>query len=155
MAEKPTPNSSTGPELARAAGDPDETLGARLAGERKQKGLSHDQVVAQTRIPAHYLNMIETGNFTLVADQLYLLPFVRRYADFLGLDGEDAAMRFVRDVQRTEITVQRISDPMAIRPKTPGRLRRIATVLLILIVLIAIVDLAVRYLVPMAAINIG
>ncbi len=155
MAEKPTPNSSTGPELARIGGDPDQTLGACIIGLRKQKGLSHDQVVAQTRIPAHYLNMIETGNFTLVADQLYLLPFVRRYADFLGLDGEDAAMRFVREVQRAEISFQRISDPMTIRPKTPGRLRRIATVLLILIVLIAIVDLAVRYLVPMTAINFG
>ncbi|MGH7948542.1 MAG: helix-turn-helix domain-containing protein [Candidatus Binataceae bacterium] len=155
MAEKPKPNPTTTPDLTHATGDPDETLGAYITGVRTQKSLSRDQVVAQTRIPAHYINMIETDNFTLVADQLYLLPFVRRYAEFLGLDGEDTAMRFVREVQRAEISVQRISDPVTIRPKSPGRLRRIVTILLVLIVLFAIIDLAVRYLIPMSGIHFG
>ena len=47
--------------------------------------------------------MIERSDYGLISDQLYLMPFLRRYAAFLDLDGEEVAMRFVREVQRAEV----------------------------------------------------
>jgi len=73
---------------------------------REQRGLTHEEIISETRIPAHYLQMIESSDYGLISDALYLLPFLRRYANFLGLDGEEIGMRFVREVQRAELTQQ-------------------------------------------------
>ncbi|HLX37387.1 MAG TPA: hypothetical protein VKR29_06275, partial [Candidatus Binataceae bacterium] len=45
-------------------------------------------------------------------DQLYLLPFLRRYASFVGMEQEEVASRFIRDVQRADMNPGRISEPM-------------------------------------------
>jgi cytoskeletal protein RodZ len=37
--------------------------------------------------------MIEADIYSTIADQPYLLPFVRRYAAFLGLDPDRAPIR--------------------------------------------------------------
>jgi cytoskeletal protein RodZ len=46
--------------------------------------------------------MMENNDYSLASDQLYVLPFMRRYATFLALDPEETAMRFVREVQHAE-----------------------------------------------------
>ena len=78
------------------------TLGTFLASARERRGVSLDDAVKQTRIPDHYIRMIESNDYSLISDQLYVLPFLRRYATFLTLDPEDVAMRFVREVQRAD-----------------------------------------------------
>jgi cytoskeletal protein RodZ len=83
--------------------------------------------------------MIESSDYGLIADQLYLLPFVRRYSAFLGLDGEEIAMRFVREVQRAEGTPPaRMSEPLVLANSKRthwGRLVAAAAVLAAVIVL--------------------
>jgi cytoskeletal protein RodZ len=59
--------------------------------------------------------MIESDNYAAISDQLYVLPFIRRYAEFLGLDSEEVAIRFVREVQRAESNVIKISEPIVDR----------------------------------------
>lgn len=78
------------------------SLGQFLAGGRQERSLSQAELAEQAHIPLHYVRMLEADNYANIADQLYLLPFLRRYAAFLGLDADDLAMRFVRDVQRAE-----------------------------------------------------
>jgi Helix-turn-helix domain len=98
----------------------DRPVGQLLVEARTRRGLSAADITAQTRIPALYLKAIETDNYGLISDQLYLLPFLRRYASFVGLDPENTASRFIHDVQRAETNVVRMSEPI-----TPaGRRRR-------------------------------
>jgi len=78
------------------------SLGQSLVAVRERRGMSRATVVQQTHIPAHYLQMLEDEDVRLIADQLYLLPFLRRYASFLDLDPDEAAMRLLREVQRLE-----------------------------------------------------
>jgi cytoskeleton protein RodZ len=89
-------------------------LGGFLVETRKRRGLSAEDVVRQTRIPAHYVRMIESTDYRLIADQLYLLPFLRRYASFLGLEAEEVAMRFIREVQRADSNAARMPDPIPV-----------------------------------------
>jgi len=56
----------------------------------------------QTRIPAYYVRMIESDSYDAIPDQLYLLPFFRRYAIFLGLDEQKVVARFIRDFEKSE-----------------------------------------------------
>ena len=67
--------------------------------------------------------MIETDSYDMISDRLYLVPFLRRYATFLGLDAEEVASRFVSTVQHAEANVVRISQesrwPRSLRLQPP------------------------------------
>ena len=96
-----------------AAGDAESSLGRFLAGARERRGLTHDAAIKESHIPSHYLRMLENNDYSMISDQLYLLPFLRRYATFLGLDPEEVAMRFVREVQRADNSPpKRIDEPL-------------------------------------------
>jgi cytoskeletal protein RodZ len=90
------------------------SLGGYLAKVREGRGCSMDEAVAGTPIPKHYLRMIESNDYSAISDQLYVLPFLRRYALFLALDPEEVAMRFVREVQRADnAPLTRAIEPIA------------------------------------------
>jgi cytoskeleton protein RodZ len=80
----------------------EKSLGESLVAARELRGLSRTAVEKETRIPHDYIRMLESDDYAMISDQLYLLPFLRRYAGFLGLDREETGMRFVREVQRAE-----------------------------------------------------
>ena len=71
--------------------------------------MTRDQVATEAHLPAHYVKMIESDSYDMISDRLYLVPFLRRYATFLGLDAEEIASRFVSNVQHAEANVVRIS----------------------------------------------
>lgn len=105
-------------EKTPAGNEPDQSLGAYLIAARESRGLSAEDVVRETRLPAHYLRMMETNDYSEISDQLYLVPFLRRYASFLELDQEDVAMRFVREVQRADsIPPARLDQPLVAEPR--------------------------------------
>ena len=99
----------------------DQSLGKVMVQAREARGFSREQAAAASSIPGYYLTMIETDDYSSIADQLYLLPFLRRYARFVGLDPEEVASRFVRDVQRADMNPVRMSEPIAIIASRKGR----------------------------------
>lgn len=78
------------------------SLGESLIAARERRGLSRETVVEQTHIPAHYVQMLEDDDYRRISDQLYLLPFLRKYAIFLDIDEDESAMRLLREVQRVD-----------------------------------------------------
>ena len=91
----------------------DQTLGQLMTETRKHLGLSRDQVSDQTHIPAYYVRMIESDSYDAIPDQLYLLPFFRRYAEFLGLDEQKVVSRFIFDFEKAENGVVATPAPTA------------------------------------------
>jgi cytoskeletal protein RodZ len=93
-----------------------QTLGQLISSARKSRSLSREQVAEQTCIPAYYIRMIESDCYDAVPDQLYLLPFFERYANFLGLDAHRVVSRFIRDFEKAE------SEPVVAPPShTPAK----------------------------------
>lgn len=124
---------------------PDQTLGQYLTAARERRGFTRDRVVADAHVPEHYVKMLESDSYGMIADQLYLVPFVRRYATFLGLDPEEVAMRFVGEVQHAEGNFVRMSEPITMaRRKSGGAIRKFAVGGLILAGLIVLAGLAMR-----------
>ena len=62
----------------------DHSLGKIMAMAREARGFSREQAAKASNIPGYYLTMIESDDYSSIADQLYLLPFLRRYATFVG-----------------------------------------------------------------------
>ncbi|HEY9159360.1 helix-turn-helix domain-containing protein [Candidatus Binatus sp.] len=120
------------------------SLGHLITETRERKGMTREQVASEAHLPAHYIKMIETDNYDLISDRLYLVPFLRRYATFLGLDAEEVASRFVSEVQHAEANVVRISQEITMVTKRSGGASRIAFFVLIAAVLVLMADFAWR-----------
>jgi cytoskeleton protein RodZ len=78
-----------------------ENLASLLRQTRENKRLTLKDVETATRIPAVYLRVLEGGE-GLMSDQVYLMPFLRTYAKFLGMDIDAVVTQFISELQRTD-----------------------------------------------------
>jgi cytoskeleton protein RodZ len=80
-----------------------ETLPTLFKQLREKKGISLADAQAATRIPLRYLEVLEgQAERRRLADYAYLVPFVRTYATFLGVDPTTAVSRFITELQGIE-----------------------------------------------------
>lgn len=79
-----------------------EELATLLKQKREEQGLSTQEACSQTHIPEPYLHLLEgQGDPCVLADTLYLVPFLRTYSAFLDLDPAETVARFLADAQKT------------------------------------------------------
>lgn len=72
------------------------SVGQRLREAREARGLSLEEVAAQTRIPIRHLRSIEDGKYEELPALTYTVGFGRNYANAVGLDGAEIG-RELRD----------------------------------------------------------
>ncbi|HEY7990950.1 MAG TPA: RodZ domain-containing protein [Stellaceae bacterium] len=85
----PSPSGLQGADAARV-----QPVGMLLRRTRDEKRLSVADVATALRIRAAYLDAIEKGAYERLPGRAYAVGFVRAYAEYLGLDGAEAARRF-------------------------------------------------------------
>ena len=93
-------------------------IGAQLRAAREAKGLTLEQVAAETRIPQRHLLAMEADDFGKLPGRTYAVGFARTYAKALGLDHDDVAARV-----RLELDAQREEGyrPASFEPGDPAR----------------------------------
>lgn len=69
-------------------------VGEVIAHMRKARGLELAEIAGHLRIRDVYLAAIEASDTSLLPGPTYAIGFVRSYANFLGLDGEEAVRLF-------------------------------------------------------------
>lgn len=76
----------------------------QLHAARETKGLSLEQVAAETRIPQRHLMAMEAGDFAKLPGRTYAVGFARTYAKTVGLDQDaiGASVRAELDAQAEE-----------------------------------------------------
>src|SRR5947209_2768356 len=62
------------------------TVGERLRAAREEKGISLEDIAAQTRIPQRHLASIETADWDTLPAPTYTIGFAKSYASAVGLD---------------------------------------------------------------------
>ncbi|MFN6562771.1 MAG: helix-turn-helix domain-containing protein [Nostoc sp. ChiSLP01] len=62
-------------------------IGQQLQKTRQSKGLSLYHIHFYTHIRMELIEALENGNFQQLPDDIFVRGFIRRYGDFLGLDG--------------------------------------------------------------------
>jgi len=83
---------STSERLAEAS----ESIGAYLAQQRKLRGITSEELSAQTRIPLRSLERLEAGSFDKDPDG-FVRGFVRTVAEAVGLDPDDTVARMLSE----------------------------------------------------------
>ena len=69
-------------------------IGDKLRQKRLEQALSIDEVAAKTLIRQHLLVAIEKGLLEELPEPVYIQKFIKQYAQFLGLNGEELASSF-------------------------------------------------------------
>jgi len=88
---------------------------------RRQRGRSLAECERDTRISRAYLEAIEAERFDALPAPVYARGFLRSYARYLGLDGDDLVARMPRDMPRPAGL-----EPMAgLRRTEPGALPQV------------------------------
>ncbi len=70
------------------------TMGAELRELRQEQSVAIDTIARQTLIPARLLRAIEDGDLAKLPEPVYVQGFLRRFADYVGLDGSAYARDF-------------------------------------------------------------
>ena len=83
------------------------TVGERLKAAREEKGLSLEDLAAQTRIPQRHLESLETSDWDKLPAPTYTTGFAKSYATAVGLD-------------RAEISEQLRAEMGGTRPLAPA-----------------------------------
>src|SRR5690348_3489192 len=93
-------------------------VGERLRAAREEKGLSLEDVAAQTRIPQRHLESIETADWDNLPAPTYTIGLAKNYAGVVGLDRTD-----IGNPLREEMGGQRFASMSAVvfEPADPAR----------------------------------
>jgi cytoskeleton protein RodZ len=67
----------------------DAKIGQALEKARQARGLSLDEVEHATKIRKRYLAGLEREDYRMLPDAVYIQGFLKTYANYLGLDGEE------------------------------------------------------------------
>jgi len=84
------------------------TVGERLKAAREEKGLSLEDIAAQTRIPQRHLESIENAEWDKLPAPTYTVGFAKSYAGAIGLDRAE-----IGDQLREEMGGQRFASSQA------------------------------------------
>ncbi len=119
-----------GEELSESLMPPLNT-GEMLAIRREELGYSMAQAAEALRIRYVYLQAIEDGRYHDLPGTAYAIGFVRSYAEFLGLDPEEAVKRFKQEIHGLE-RAPSLSFPV---PKPEGKIPGGALILISLLLI--------------------
>ncbi len=74
-----------------------EDIGKQLHEERQKQGLSLEVISSETRISLGLLEAIEKAKLEELPEAIYTRSFIKKFADFLGLDGKSLSESFPLD----------------------------------------------------------
>jgi cytoskeleton protein RodZ len=106
------------------------SVGALLREARESLNLDLPDAAGGLRIRLVYLQGIESDNYAQLPGKTYVLGFLRSYAEFLGLDGDDVVARYRRQLDDRELPAPSLNFPLR---EAEARLPRGAVLLLSLV----------------------
>ncbi len=116
-------------------------IGTTLSEARKQKKLNLKKIALETKISFRYLQALEAENYDVFPAEVYLKGFLRTYAQYLGLDGDEMVRAYNRQHSQPADLITTASVPATIIiPKINTRLLvwSITAIIAIILVLILI-----------------
>jgi cytoskeleton protein RodZ len=89
------------------------SVGERLRAAREDKGLTLEDIAAQTRIPRRHLESIETSEWTKLPAPTYTMGFAKSYASAVGLDRVEIGDRLREEMggTRAASTTSEVFEP--------------------------------------------
>lgn len=97
------------------------SIGNILRTERETQGRTLTEVSKAVYIKTKYLSALEEENFAVIPGEVYVKGFIRAYASYLGMDGEELVAQY--DGPSEPVLLQK-ETPTAVTEGGKGRRRR-------------------------------
>ena len=101
------------------------SIGNILRTERETQGRTLTEVSKAVYIKTKYLSALEEENFAVIPGEVYVKGFIRAYASYLGMDGEELVAQY--DGPSEPVLLQKAA-PTAVESGKGRRRRRRKTV---------------------------
>jgi cytoskeletal protein RodZ len=75
-------------------------FGRYLAQQRELRGVSRSDVASVTKIPLNLLVALESGNVERLPERIFVVNYIRAYAQVIGMESQEAVLRF-EEIDRT------------------------------------------------------
>ena len=127
-------------DVEQGAGLP---VGEYLKSVRESRGIQLEEASQVTKIGKNYLAAIEDGQFDKLPNAAYIKGFLRLYAGFLSLSGDEVVRRYEQSVaparaqSESKAEVERPSVEIMERAKLGGHGRWVIPILLLSLVILA------------------
>ncbi|HXN42075.1 MAG TPA: helix-turn-helix transcriptional regulator [Myxococcaceae bacterium] len=69
-------------------------FGRYLAQQRELRGVSRADVASATKIPANLIAALETGQVERLPERVFIVNYIRAYAQVIGMESQEAVLRF-------------------------------------------------------------
>lgn len=96
--------------------------------------MSREDVASQTRIPAALLHALESGQAERLPEKIFVLNYIRAYAQTIGLSPEEAVLRY-EEIGGGEVVSE--VTPAELEQRRRGHAFRILALVLIAVALVA------------------
>ena len=100
-------------------------FGKYLVQQRELRGLSRDDVSRETKIPPSLLMALETGQAERLPSRIFVINFLKAYANVVGLEQDEVLLRYEEVAGGTTSEAAPESKVLAERKR---KVQRIATV---------------------------
>jgi cytoskeletal protein RodZ len=108
-----------------------DSLGERLRQAREEKGCTLDQASRDTLIAARYLQALEAEDFSGFPGDPYVIGFLRKYSEYLGLDAQEQLSLY------RALKIQEQPIPMDQLLRSPAPVKKIVLAILIPLLVLA------------------
>lgn len=77
-----------------------ESLGKYFKRERELRNISLKEVAENTKVKEHFLRALEEDRYDLLPSAIYVKGFIIHYAKYIGVDPDDALLRYQNFIKR-------------------------------------------------------
>lgn len=118
-----------------------DSFGKYLERERRLREISLDEIASKTKINIDYLAAIEKEDFESMPGEIFTLGFLRNYAEYIGLDGNDVINRYQMFKNTTKEEQKNEPKPDTVKEKKKSTVSNTIFIVILLVVLVAIIFL--------------
>jgi cytoskeletal protein RodZ len=108
----PAPEAPAAPSVPSQPSAP-ESFGQYLLRERELRGVSLKQISEQTRIGTSHLKALEQDDPSRLPARVFVLGHIKAYAHAIGLNPDDAVLRYEEQNQKSRPPVEEEAGPRA------------------------------------------
>jgi len=116
-------------------------IGTTLSEARKQRKVSLKKIAQETKISSRYLQALEAETYDLFPAEVYLKGFLRSYAQYLGLDGDEMVRAYNRQQGQSAESTTSTANPApvtALKNNTRLLVWSITAIIAVILILILI-----------------
>jgi cytoskeletal protein RodZ len=120
------------------------TIGERLKLERENKNFDLEEIHSALKISSHIIKAIEENKAEELIDPVYVKNFIKKYAQFLELDGESISKEYFKQYKKEEEKQDQQQPTQTEEKPAPKNIKPVLKYIVIAIIIIGLLWMLIK-----------